>query len=74
MLQWLQAPDQIPQHRRACKLQRPGTGKWFLEHEAFVLWKQTPNSIYGLTEKVCGFIGDNVRLNTHAHLCCSGYW
>jgi hypothetical protein len=50
ILEWLQAPDPILQHRRARKQHQMDTGKWFLEDESFAFWKQEANSaiwVYG---------------------------
>jgi hypothetical protein len=50
---WLTAPDPSNTHNRLLGEHHNGTGSWFLETEAFQVWKDTPASclwLYGIRE------------------------
>ncbi|THY84624.1 purine and uridine phosphorylase, partial [Aureobasidium pullulans] len=45
---WLNAPDPSVNHNNALEKHHPGTGRWFLEDNRFLLWKQVPTSFLWL--------------------------
>ena len=58
-MDWLSAPDLAPRHESERQKHIPGSGQWFLQHEAYQAWKQGSNPpiwLKGFSMVLCNII------------------